>query len=171
MSRTKRSRLVLGLILVLAGAGLLAFQLVPGLDVWFNVRFEWPLIIVGVGALMLFLGLLFGAPDMAVPAAVIGGIGGLLYWQAVTGRWESWAYVWTLIPGFVGVGMLLAGLFGGNGRSSIREGVRTILVSLILFAIFGSLFGALGFLGDYWPVLLILLGLLFLVQALTRRRS
>lgn len=170
MSRTKRSRLVLGLILVLAGAGLLAFQLVPGLDVWFNVRFEWPLIIVGVGVLMLFLGLLFGTPDMAVPATVVGGIGGLLYWQALTGRWESWAYAWTLIPGFVGLGVLLAGLFGSNTRDSIREGLRTILVSLVLFAIFGSLFGALGFLGNYWPVLLILLGLLFLVQALTRRR-
>lgn len=170
MSQTRRSRLVLGLILILIGAGLLALQLVPGLDAWFDVRFEWPLIIVGIGVLMLFLGLLFGAPDMAVPATVIAGIGGLLYWQALTGRWESWAYVWTLIPGFVGLGMILAGLFGGSMRSSIREGTRLILVSLVLFVIFGSISGALGFLGDYWPVLLILLGLLFLVQALTRRR-
>ena len=45
-----------------------------------------------------------------------------------------------------------------------------ILISLVLFAIFGSFFGALGLVGDYWPVLLIVLGLLMLVRRLFRPR-
>jgi hypothetical protein len=36
--------------------------------------------------------------------------------------------------------------------------------------VFGSLFGALGMMGPYWPVLLIILGLLLLVGPLLRAR-
>jgi hypothetical protein len=154
------------LVLILLGAWFLAVQIVPGLDDWF----EWPLLIVGVGALLLVIGLLTGVPGMAVPACIVGGIGGLLYWQFITGNWESWAYAWTLIPGFVGVGIILSGLLGGGFRKGLREGVPAILVSVVLFAVFGSMFGALGILGTYWPALLILLGVWLLVQNLFLRR-
>ena len=107
---------------------------------------------------------------MAVPACIVGGIGGLLYWQNATGNWESWAYAWTLIPGFVGVGIVLSGLLGGEIRQSVSGGGWLILISLVLFTIFGSFFGALGIVGDYWPVLLILLGLLILIRSLFRSR-
>jgi hypothetical protein len=40
----------------------------------------------------------------------------------------------------------------------------------VLFAVFGSMFGALGVLGTYWPALLILLGVWLLVQNLFLRR-
>jgi len=137
---------------------------------WLLPQFSWPWTIIGVGALLLLLGLLTGAPGLAVPACIVGGIGGLLYWQNTTGNWESWAYAWALIPGFVGVGIVLAGLLSGEARKGMREGSGLILISLILFAVFGSFFGALGMAGSYWPVLLILLGLLMLVRALFRSR-
>jgi len=140
---------------------------VPGWRAWVS----WPWIVVGVGVFLLVLGLLVGAPDLAVPACIVGGIGGLLSWQSVTGNWESWAYVWTLIPGFVGVGIMLAGLLGGKFRQAVRDGGGMVLTSLVLFAIFGSLFGALGWMGNYWPVLLILLGLLLLVRTLLLGRG
>jgi len=129
--------------MILLGAWFLAGQLVPGLQAWF----AWPLTIVGVGVLLLIIGLLTGVPGLAVPACIVGGIGGLLYWQDATGNWESWAYAWALIPGFVGVGGVLAGLLGGEGRQAVRGGGTLILISLILFAIFGSFFGALGLWG------------------------
>jgi len=154
------------LVLILLGAWFLAAQFVPGWQDWF----EWPLSIVGVGVLLLVIGLVTGVPDLAVPACIVGGIGALLYWQNTTGNWESWSYAWALIPGFVGVGIVLSGLLGGGFRQGVREGSPLILISLILFAVFGSLFGALKPLGDYWPVLLIVLGLLVLVQGLFRRR-
>jgi hypothetical protein len=97
-------------------------------------------------------------------------MGAILYYQTATGDWDSWAYIWSLIPGFVGVGIVLSGLLGGEGSESIRAGGWLILISLVLFAVFGSLFGALGGLGDYWPVLLILLGLVLLVGSLLRVR-
>ncbi len=170
MDRGRRSSLAVGVVLILLGAWFLAVRLVPELEAWVTANIDWPLIVVGVGVVLLVFGLLAGAPGMAVPACIVGGIGGLLWWQNATGNWESWAYAWTLIPGFAGVGTILAGLFGGDARQSVHGGARTILVSLVMFAIFGSFFGALGFLGAYWPVLLILLGLLILVQSLFRPR-
>ena len=166
MDSQRRSSLAGGLVLVLLGALFLAVQWVPGLQLWFS----WPLIIIGIGVLLLIVGLLTGVPAMAIPACIIGGIGGLLYWQNATGNWESWAYAWTLIPGFVGVGMVLSGLLGGDTRQTVRGGAWLILVSLVLFAVFASFFGALGLVGSYWPVLLIVLGLLLLAQSLFRSR-
>ena len=59
------------------------------------------------------------------------------------------------------------------GGALIKTGGGTlILISLVMFLIVGSFFGALGLgpLGDYWPALLVALGLLILVQGLLRRR-
>ena len=76
------------------------------------------------------------------------------------------------VGGAVGVGVVLAGLLQGKFGKPLREGGQLILISLIMFAIAGSFFGALGtgWLGDYWPVLLIALGLLILVGRLIPRR-
>ena len=45
-----------------------------------------------------------------------------------------------------------------------------LVISLVVFAVFASFFGALGLVGSYWPVLLIVLGLLLLAQSLFRSR-
>lgn len=170
MDNRRRSSLATGLVFVLFGALFLAIQLVPGLQDWIDIEYSWPLITLGIGLFLLLIGLLTGVPAMAIPACIVSGIGGLLYWQNVTGNWESWAYVWTLIPGFVGVGMVLSGLLGGETRKMFSGGGWLILISLILFIAFGSLFGRLGLVGRYWPVLLIALGLLMLTRPLFQSR-
>lgn len=164
MDNTKRSGLAVGAILILAGLALLVAQLVPA----FRIGFSWPLIVIAVGVLQLLVGLLSVESGMLVPGSIVTGVGGLLYWQNATGRWDSWSYAWALIPGFVGLGTLLYGLRRGK-RDDIRGGAWMVFISLILFALFGSFFGALGFLGRYWPVLLILLGVVLLFQTLFRR--
>jgi hypothetical protein len=166
MHRRRRSSLAGGLLLILLGVLFLVAQQVPALKLWFS----WPWIIIGVAVFLLVLGLVIGEPSMAIPACIVGGIGGILYWQDITGNWDSWAYAWTLIPGFVGVGIVLSGLLGGDFRQSVRGGGWLIMISLVLFAVFGSFFGGLGMLGPYWPVLLILLGLLVLIRPLFRPR-
>jgi hypothetical protein len=170
MSRRRRLNLVGGALLVLLGAWLLAVQFVPGLDSWIDIEFSWPLIIIGVGLFLFVFGLLVGEPGMAVPASIVTGIGGLLYYQNATGNWESWAYAWTLIPGFVGIGAIIAGLLGDNRSKSIRDGLNLLVISAVLFLIFGSFLGGLDLLGDYWPVLLILLGAWLLIRPLFGRK-
>jgi hypothetical protein len=171
MNRQRRSGIVWGILFILAGVWFLADQLFPGLTRWLQIDFAWPLIIVGVGVLMLVIGLLTGEADMAIPACVIGGIGLLLYWQNATDNWESWAYAWTLIPGFVGVGTLISGLFGGRSGRRMSEGLGLIVTSVILFFIFSSFLGGWNLLGPYWPVLIILLGIWLLIRPLFRTRS
>jgi len=170
MSRENRSRLFAGVLLILVGGWFLLVQLVPELGDWMQISLTWPLIIVGVGVFLLFLGLLTNEPGMAIPACIVGGIGGMLYWQNSTGNWESWAYAWTLIPGFVGVGILLAGLLEGKFRAAWNAASVLLLISVFTFLIFGSLLGMVPF-GDYWPVLVILLGLWMLVKTLFRSKS
>jgi hypothetical protein len=173
MTSSQRSALVGGVVLILLGILFLAGQVMPGLWSWVN-EFSWPLIVVGVGVFLLIIGVLANAPGMAVPACIVGGIGVLLFWQNRTGNWESWAYAWALIPGFVGVGTVLMGLWEGKWPV-IRGGLWLMLISAILFVIFGALLGGLfvqswGFIGKWWPVALILLGVLSLIDYLARPR-
>lgn len=170
MTRAQRSRLVGGVLLILLGAWFLLGQIVPGFRAWLPIEFGWPMIIVSVGVLLFFFGLLVGAPAMVVPACVVAGIGVLLYWQNATGNWASWSYAWALIPGFVGVGLILSGLLGEDTRRSLSGGAWLIVISLTLTLAFSALVGGPRLLGPYWPVLLILLGLIFLVRSFWRTR-
>ena len=165
MDIQRRSNLALGVVLIVLGGIFLATQLIPGL----GLILSWPWIVIGVGAFLLLIGLLVGAPDMAIPACIVSGIGGILYYQNLTGDWTSWSYAWGLIPAFVGVGMLVAALLGGRSRYAYREGLRTLLVGVVLFLVFGSLFGAFSWLGAYWPLLLVAAGLLILIEGLFKR--
>lgn len=166
----KRSSIVVGTILILVGVLFLLAQFFPGLTAVLDISLQWPLIIIAVGGLLL-LSAFLGTPTLAIPGSIVTGIGSILYVQNLTDAWDSWAYAWALIPGFVGIGLVLAGLLGHNRRASWREGSRLIVISAALFLIFGAFFNGLGGLGRYWPVLLIGLGLWLLLPNRKRRRS
>lgn len=163
----RRGGLVAGLLLILVGVFFLAVQWVPGLHMWVSWEQSWPLLVIGVAVFLAVIGLANLEPDMAIPVAIVGGIGGLLYWQNLTGNWDSWAYVWTLIPGFVGVGMIAAALFrglSGRGRRMLTEGLSQVVTSVVLLAIFGSFLGGPPWLTRYWPLAVVLLGLWIMVR-------
>src|SRR4026207_362904 len=120
--RQNRTNLFLGLLLILIGGWLIITRQVPAVQNWIGDNFTWPIWTIGAGLLVLLIGLLTGAPGMAIPASIIAGIGGILYYQNATDDFGSWAYMWTLIPGFVGVGTILAGLLGENKRAHPGRG-------------------------------------------------
>jgi hypothetical protein len=166
MNRSQRSSLAVGVILVLLGVYFILANLVPQFNQWLNITYSWPTIILAVAAGLLVLGLIVGAPDMAVPAVIVGGIGSILYYQNITGNWGSWAYMWALIPGFSGIGMILAHLLGARDRYSLGSALDTIGTSLVMFIIFGAFFGAFKAFGDYWPLLLVAAGILIGLRTL-----
>ncbi len=170
MEQRQRSNIVAGLLIILVGAAFLVAQIFPDSFAFIDLKGNWPLLVIGVGVFLLFMGLLTSTPTLAIPAFIVGGIGGILYWQNATGSWESWAYIWTLIPGFVGVGVIVSGLLEGKTREALHDGSRAILVSLIMFAIFGSFLGGGQFSGLLWPIILIGAGLMILVGSLFRPR-
>jgi hypothetical protein len=163
MDKRRRTSIVGGSLLILIGGLLFAGQVVPDFMPDFWEIISWPWIIIGVGLFLFALGAAIGEPGLAVPATIVGGIGGILAYQWYTGYWESWSFMWAMIPGFVGLGIMLMSLMGGEG--SIKDGATLVFISFILLAIFGSFFGALGMAGNYWPVLLILLGVVLLVRS------
>lgn len=167
--KQNRTNLALGLILLIVGGWLLATRQVPALQAWMENNFTWPMWTIGAGLIVFLIGLITGAPGMAAPASIIAGIGGILYYQNQTGDFGSWSYMWTLIPGFVGVGAILTGLLGEHTRRNLGHGLRLIVTSAALFLIFGTFLGGLSILGDYGlPVILILLGLYVLARGFMR---
>lgn len=165
MTRQGRSQLVLGLILILLGAWFVATKTVPSLGEFADTYFQGPFILMWIGAGLLLLGLLTGNPGMAVPAAIVAGVGGIIWYNetyASNGQ-GAWAYMWALIPGFVGVGSIISGLLGDNPRQNISRGLNSIVISAVLFLVFATFFGGLTVLGEYGlPIVLILLGVWFL---------
>jgi hypothetical protein len=172
MSKERRSDLIFGIILILIGGWFLAaqFEIVPGLNEIMNIEYQWPLIVIGVGVFLFILGLLIRNPAMSVPACIVGGIGGLLYWCNSTGNWAAWSYLWALIPGFVGIGIILSTLLGGQAKTGYREGLKLIFISGILFGIFLMLFSGQGLYAKYWPILIILGGIWIIIQTIFRKK-
>jgi hypothetical protein len=168
MDKGKRTSIVGGAILILVGAVLFAAQVMPDFMPDFWKIFSWPWIIIGIGLILFAMGAALGEPGMAVPATIVSGLGGILAYQWYTGDWQSWSYIWALIPGFVGVGIVLMSLLGGD--ASLKDGGTLIFISFIMLAIFGSFFGAVGLAGRYWPVLLILLGVVLMVRTFFNKK-
>jgi len=166
MEGRSKSAIVVGAILIALGVFFLVTRAAPGV---FGT-FSWPVIVIGVGVAFLVIALATWTPGLAVPACVIGGIGGILYWQNQTGAWDTWSYAWALIPAFSGVGVFLNETMEGKPLKGIVDGGWPVLIGLLLFFLFGSFLGHLPWLGPWWAVVLIVIGVLVLLRPFVRRR-
>ena len=145
--------------MIIIGVLFLGLQMFPRFFRFFDIGHQWPLIIVIVGAFFL-ISAFISTPQLAIPGSIVTGIGSILYYQNLTGNWDTWAYIWTLIPGFVGIGLILSARLGGGGHTA-AAGRRLLGISAILFLIFTLFFSNVG---QFWPILLIALGVWLLVK-------
>lgn len=168
MRKRGRTQLALGILLILLGAWFIAQRTFPDLASFAERFSDWPFTVIGVGILLFLLALIIGEPGLAVPAAIVSGIGGLFYYFEYIGEWSDW-YMWMLVPGFAGLGTVLLGLLGENTRHNIKQGLNTMVFSAVLFLVFSAFFGGWSLLGNYGPaILLILLGIWVLGSGLYR---
>jgi hypothetical protein len=170
------SAIGLGAVLVIVGLLLFVGQLMNvGIE-----DFGWPLIIVGVGVVILALGLFVNAEQgMVVGGTVVTTVGLVLLYQNQTGNWATWAYAWALVgPAASGLGLMLWGLRSGNG-GDVRNGTWGLLGGLAIFVI-GYLFfeGVIGISGERlplpeWvlPAAVIAIGVAVLLRGLLERRE
>ena len=165
-----RGRLSIALVLIGLGAWQLAINISPDFRNLVYSQQYWPLNILGVGAFLALVAIITWSPGWFVPACIIAGIGGLLYYQNMTGDWSSWSWTWTLIPGFVAVGLLLLGVATWKRGPVIAAG-WTLFASMLLFGIFGSTLGGLSAAGTAGAAAVILLGLMFLASPLLRKQK
>jgi hypothetical protein len=160
----RRQSLAVGIILIVLGGLILASQIWSATFDCLNIEQIWPVLMITAGMGLLMLGIVLRVPSLAVPGCIVGGIGVLLYWQRATGIGQTWAYAWTLIPGFVGIGFIVAGLLNNEGRSAFRNGSWLVVLSLVLFAIFGTIFGDGLLSGVVLSLLLIAAGIIGLLR-------
>ncbi len=164
--KRNRGELFVGLLLILLGAWFVAQRQFPELAKLVEQYAKGPMVLIIGGGVVFVLGALLGTPGLSIPAAIISGIGGIIYYQELVKDPSVWSYMWTLIIGFVGVGNVLAGALN-RSSSQVRSGLNTIVVSAVLFIIFATMMGKLAILGAYGPaILLILLGLWVMLRAI-----
>ncbi len=162
----RKSAIVGGIILILLGLLFLASEIFPGIFSFWS----WPFILVTIGLVFLIWAILSGNGGLAVPGMILSGLGGIFYYQTTSGDWTSWSYIWALIPGFVGLGVLLSGLIDRKFKSALSGGLTLLLISAIMFFAFGYAFGLQRNIAMYWPVLLVVLGVVALVRALVSKK-
>ncbi len=151
----------LGVLFLLGDLNILSFSLLGTL---------WPFFIIVPGLVFLYVALT-GSPDsasLAIPGAIVTGTGMILLYQSATGHWESWAYIWTLYPVFLGLGLMYMGRRTGN-TGSYRTGLTLTRIGVLAFLVFGAffevfIFSSLG-LGRYaLPLILIIWGAWMLMR-------
>ena len=163
----KRGSIVVGGILVLIGAIFLFVNV-------FHVDFGqvWPIIffIIGAGFYLPVLLLPRDRGNLAgllIPGTILFGLGAIFFYNILADNWGAWAYIWTLIPASVGLGLLLAARVGDWGGDTMKVGFWMFVIStgvcLILAAFFGG--GNAGLIG---AILLIVLGVFLLIRSIRR---
>jgi hypothetical protein len=71
--------------------------------------------------------------------AVVAGTGVILFAQALTGYFQSWAYVWALLPVFAGVALIFVGRRDTDlktatlGRRLVKWGILTFVSFAVVF--------------------------------------
>ncbi len=168
--------LLLGLTLIGFGALFLAGQTI-GADAW---GFIWPFFIILPG-LLLYAGAFLGeraAGWLAVPGSVLIFTGLILFYQVLTGHWQSWAYAWALVvPTSIGAGLAIQGLRSGEQRMQevgwdlVKTGTILFLFAAVFFEIILNISGfggnTLGKMAG--PLALIVVGILLLVDKPRRK--
>ncbi len=137
----------------------------------FNVHFGsnfWPLIMLVPGVMLLIAA--FGRdeanPGLAGAGAVLTTLGLIFFYQIASGNWESWAYIWALLPASVGVSQMVSGARNDDDILA-KAGARVARNFGVIFAI-GLVFFELiifdrGGIGGYLlPLALIAVGGLML---------
>ena len=117
--------------------------------------FNWPMVIMGTGLMFLLPGLPRKLRAFRIPGFFITGLGCLLMLQWLTHNWESWRYVWALLPALVGLGIITA---SKDNNKAFTGGNIVLGISTMLFLIFATVFSGYWYILRYWPLILIILG-------------
>ena len=161
-----KGAIIVGVLVIALGALLLVNQYLPNQFDIFSGNF----VLIGLGVIFLLSAFLTGRNGLAIPGCILAGIGAIMYGQNLPGNLFDWTYAWTLIPGFVGVGIILSGFLDRNHPHLESGGLVLLAISAAGFLLFGGALGLGWDAAQYWPVLLIVAGVVVLISALFHRK-
>jgi len=132
----------------------------------------WPVIFLALGAVFFLPALLWPSQKgwlaaFLIPGSILLSLGAIFLYNTLSGDWASWAYAWILINAGVGIGLALAAWIGGWGREVTTIGWWLVVLSVIVFSIFATLFGGPA-LKASGPALLILCGAWLMLRSLRK---
>lgn len=131
----------------------------------------WPFMVIIPGLAFLYFAVTGRreTAGLAIPGAIITGTGAILLYQNITNHWESWAYVWTLYPVFVGMALTYIGQRTENpdthraGQGLVRWGLIAFVGAWAFFELI--IFNGGGLFGNFLlPALLIGVGVWLLFR-------
>lgn len=163
----KHGSVVVGGILIIIGAIFLFINV-------FRIDFGriWPIIFFIIGA-GFYLPVLLMPHDrrnlssLLIPGTILFGLGAIFFYNIFASDWGSWAYIWTLIPAAVGLGLLLAARVGEWGGDTMKVGFWMFVISTGVCLVLASFFTS-GNAGAVGAILLIVLGVFLLIQSIRR---
>ena len=152
----RKHTVTFGVLLIIFGLFFLAKEIAPQyFPVW-----EWPFYIIGLGGIFIIWAITSGVGRLAIPGTTMAGIGSILFYLEHTGGWRRTSISWALIPSFIGLGVIIAGLIDRNFKSVLVSGLTMFLISGITFFALGINYGLPPEITKFWPILLILFGIL-----------
>jgi len=161
-----RGAIFVGIVVILLGIFLLVTHFIPEPFSFFEGAFT----VIIIGAAFLVAAVLTRHGGLAIPGCIIGGIGAILFLQERSGDFMSWTYAWTLIPGFVGLGIIISGLLDRVHPHFDSGALVIMVVSVAAFQLFSGFLGLTWDWQMYWPVLLIAAGVMVLFSAIFRKK-
>jgi hypothetical protein len=131
----------------------------------------WPLEVIGVAVGFVMAAIFLRVVWLMIPASIVGLIGLVLQFCALTGQWASWAVLWTVVPFSVGLPLLLIGIF------QKIDGLK--LAGLIITGFAGLAFAAMSaiIVTSSWltkivgPAIILALGLFMIFSALFKKKE
>jgi hypothetical protein len=171
MDESKRGTMAAGIILVALGAVFFALNLIPGIV----AAKTWPLVLVVLGIGFCLPALIWpnqrqSLAGLFIPGCILIVLGGIFLFNTFTGIWSVWAIAWMLIPGSVGLGLVLGAWIGKWDKSVTQVGMWMLVLSLALFALFASMFGNIV-VKSIGAGLLVVTGLVLLIRSLIRKQA
>ena len=163
MDPERRFKTAVAILLIVVGTGLLIMHWVPSLWAWVDLSLWFPLVFVVAGALLLLVATALGLYVLLVPAAALGGFGMFMFWQATSGISLHWAYITVAGLAFLGLGLLVSGLFGLDTRP-LGTGAWLIVLSGVLYAIAGSFLGDLSLMQPHYIAFMVALAYLVIAR-------
>ncbi|MDO9548996.1 MAG: hypothetical protein Q7J65_08555 [Candidatus Marinimicrobia bacterium] len=158
-NQTNKSNFITGFLLILLGIFLLSAQF--GYICWGNL---WPFFLI-IGGVLFFLGFLLNRRNygLLMPGSVLTVIG-LLFLYTNAGRWYEMENFWPTFVLAPGIGFVLMFLFGPKGNALWIPAAILCTIALVFYARFWRIF-------QYWPIVLILIGLYIIFSGIWGKDS
>lgn len=173
-----RSTLYIGLIVLALGFLFLMMNIgstVFGSESPFSISRLWPLLVIWVG-FGFYLPILIWWNErqkiygLAMPGTIVLVNGLVLLYCSLTWDWDAWAYLWTLEPLSVALGLLAMYFLGPRTPGLLIAALVIGGTSLAIFAILVSVMGGIAG-GVIGALLLITLGIILVARAFVHRPS